>query len=163
MVTAIVALWGAALSTFSFLRTRRDQRARLKVVFGPAITENPKTPKERVVCYGVFVNNVGLRDVHFGGYRAYIRIEGVDEDLHFEPPDDAPRMPAVLKPGDSFTAHLMRADFHRLVKQKKGDVTTAKIKGGVVDAVDQKFSSKWIRIEAIDTSDMVQMHGLFDV
>jgi hypothetical protein len=160
VVTLVLAVWGALLSTFTFLRARRDQKARLKVGFGPSMTEQRT---KTVMLYAVFVKNIGLRDVHFDSFCTFIELDGVNEPLHFDPPDERP-LPAVLKPGDSFTAHLPRGQFNSLIKQWKGDgMKEVRVRGGVVDAIDQRFKSKWVSIAGVDTKDTrVSIGGLFD-
>jgi hypothetical protein len=158
-LTSALALYGAGLATYSFWKSRMDRRPRLEVSFGPVITERPKS---RVIMYGVFIRNIGSKDVHLPDGCTYVRFRGVDKDLPFDLAPESPCMPSLLVAGTACTAHLSRADFHWLVQQHLGEVTVAKMKGGVIDAVGNRYASRWISIDNIDVRDRIQIGGLFN-
>jgi hypothetical protein len=159
IVTTLIAIWGASLSTFSFFRSRRNEHVRLRVAFGPAVTEQRT---QRVVLYGVFVHNVGVQLAHLPTFPASLQFKGSDTFAHFQPPEEHVGTPRTLAAGDSFTAFLSRADFHRLVKRHKGEVTEVRVRARVQDSVDRTFVSRWTTIRNVDTNDRVEIYGLFD-
>lgn len=137
IVTALIAAYGAYLSTFNYLAQRRRDRRALKVEVDDLGDKGLFPP-----IFHVSAVNIGYRSVHLEDVAIFLKggVEIVWTGL-FTTHDG---LPCELKEGKKFTANIMVNSLSDLLAEKgcKGRV---KLRGQFVDAAGNVYRSQWHR------------------
>lgn len=142
VITAAVAAYAAALSTFrevhAFISRRPDIRVTLSTSIVVLDGKDHATPHIQVR-----VNNHGSVDVSFDSTCASLQPQGSDTHLLlWKPLSSVTEWPYTLSPGASFYIMGATLSVRENLELQHLDSST-KVRAVVVDAIGRKFVSEW--------------------
>ena len=135
VATAVVAIYGAVLSTYTLLINRRESRRRINVKLTWGVVGD--TPDPRTVFF-LTASNPGRRSVTLHGF--HLRLPN-GKQFVFAPPPGAPVFPHEVREGKQCAVWVpVREVVRALMKER----FTGKVKLVAVfrDSIDQEFQSK---------------------
>lgn len=140
IVTVLVALYGAGLSTFNYLAQRQRDRRALKVEIIDSGDEGSSQPT-----LDVSAVNIGFRSIHLENKHVAIILKDGEEIVTLSPTGEfCTHLPCELKEGEKFTAQITVNELSASLAEKgyKGRV---KLRGQLIDAEGDAYRSPWHR------------------
>jgi hypothetical protein len=135
VATAIVAVYGAALSTYTLLRSRKEARRQVKVKLTWGVVGD--TPEPRMVFF-LTASNPGQRTVTLQGF--HLRFPN-GNNLFFAPPLAGPAFPYEVREGRQCAVWAPVRDVVKALV-KEGHMGKVKLVAVFRDATDREFRSK---------------------
>lgn len=141
IVVAIIAFWGAMLSTVTFIKDLRKEKSKIRVKTSCCLlgcTDGSSQRKINVVAMNKGSVSVVLSSVHIlmPDGRNYVQIDS----------PSSPRLPYELLPRQSYS-HFFDLDNFKIVAKQRGYLGRIKITPWFSDQLDNKYWSKPCKID----------------
>lgn len=136
LITALVALYGAILSTITFLATRKEKRRQLRLNMSMGWHPYPQKLSEPMLL--IDVANPGYRSVTISF--PYIRLPN-EKILFFPPLKASVPFPHELKEGKSCMVWTEEAEIKRVLLEQ-GYSGAIKLRAEVADQTGKKYRAK---------------------
>ena len=139
-LTAVLAVYGALLSTYTAWTKWRETRTKVKVTLQSAILTGGMHHGKPMVSIGV--SNHGNTSVAFGGGSTALRVKGA-KNLFVIPQPVGQPLPHTLSPGTSMTLLADLAALKDAVRDHYGNVDEVPIRAEVRDQLERVHVSRW--------------------
>jgi hypothetical protein len=147
LITALVALYGAILSTIAFIRQNRDRKPRVKVTMSLGLVFHQLQGSSGTQLI-VEAANSGQVNITIGSWS--IRYPG-KKKLFDQLALVSPQLPAELSPGQKVTICMEYARLRNSLL-KHGYSRKVKVRGEVVDGLGNRYLSKPTVVNLTDSN-----------
>jgi hypothetical protein len=138
IVTMLVALYGAVLSTFNYFAQRRRDRTALKVQIVDSGDEGLSQPM-----LVVHVVNSGFRSVHLQKREVALILISGEKIFDLAPAGEfGTYLPCALKEGEQFSAEFPVNELSASLVEK-GYKSNVRLCGQLIDVVGNVYRSRW--------------------
>jgi hypothetical protein len=147
IITTIIAVWGAGLSTYQFVMKLRERVPRVSVILRVRMEVLDEVTQERFDAFSIDVRNVGDRDVFFRDGSPSLEIGGLDEQFVLGGMSSNVRFPTTLRPNDGFRMFDDRDRLIELVRENLGNAPYAQVRANVHDSGGNVYRSEFVTFQ----------------
>ena len=151
LITTLLAVWGAGLSTYHLLSLHLAKKPRIRVLLSKALI--PSVPvtqlrgePELVPAVSILIKNHGRVDVRFEPLCCELQVKGsqkgriVVNARHIDP-----QLPATINHGQNIKMVTKVSDLEQAIKELSSS-RHREVRAIAIDAIGRCFTSKWMEM-----------------